>query len=68
MSQSSLVKECETFRESVMLSINNLDITEEQKQQFVLSHQAFYLQLLQQLIEQNNTTEQVYPLAEIVNA
>lgn len=32
-----------------MLSINNLDINEQQKQVFLLNFQAFYLQMLQQL-------------------
>lgn len=49
MSQSNLVAQCETFRQSVMLSINNLDINEQQKQVFLLNFQAFYLQMLQQL-------------------
>jgi hypothetical protein len=67
MSQPSLIQECETFRQSVMLSINNLEISEEQKQLFVLSHQAFYMQLLQQLTQQKNTAEESHALAEIVN-
>jgi hypothetical protein len=68
MPQPSLVKECETFRETVMLGINNLDISEAQKQVFLLSHQSFYMQLLQQLCQQNNTTaEDSHALAEIVN-
>jgi hypothetical protein len=67
MSQPSLVTQCETFRQSVMLSINSLEITEEQKQVFLLSHQSFYMQLLQQLFEQNDTEETSHALAEIVN-
>ncbi len=57
MSQSNLVAQCETFRQSVMLSINNLDISEQQKQVFLLNFQAFYLQMLQQLSSNIQTIE-----------
>jgi hypothetical protein len=67
MQQSSLVKECENYRRNVMLSIDNLDITEEQKQLFLMNHQAFYLQLLQKLFRTSESTDNSITLAEIVN-
>lgn len=57
MANPNLVGECETFRQSVMLSINNLDISEQQKQVFLLNFQAFYLQMLQQLSSNIQTIE-----------
>lgn len=57
MTNPNLVGECETFRQSVMLSINNLDISEQQKQVFLLNFQAFYLQMLQQLSSNIQTIE-----------
>jgi hypothetical protein len=67
MSQNNLVQECETFRQSVMLSINNLDISEEQKQVFLVSHQLFYMQMLRQLIEKKNTMGESDALTEIID-
>jgi hypothetical protein len=67
MSQNSLVQDCETFRQSVMLSINNLDVDEEQKQVFLMSHQLFYMQLLKQLLDKKNTVSESHSIVEIVN-
>jgi hypothetical protein len=67
MSQNSLVQDCETFRQSVMLSINNLDVDEEQKQVFLMSHQLFYMQLLKQLLDKKNTASESHSIVEIVN-
>lgn len=49
MHETDLTKECEVFRQSVMLSINSLNITQRQKQKFLLVFQGFYLQLLNTL-------------------
>ncbi len=50
-----------------MLAIDNLEITEYQKQMFLINHQAFYLQLLQELSRNSDTPENITALAEIVN-
>ncbi len=49
MTQAELVPQCETFRQSVMASINQMPITPSQKHLFSLKLQTFYLQMLQEL-------------------
>lgn len=63
MKDSSLIEQYENFRSYMVAAINNLEIDERQKQIFMMSMQAFYLQMLQQLPNnpQKNSGEIIYP-------
>jgi hypothetical protein len=67
MANNNLVEQCESFRKNVMLSIDSLEISEAQKQLFLLNFQGFYLQMLQQMFRDNSLIEAAGTLAEIVN-
>jgi hypothetical protein len=67
MPQPNMVKEAEIFRHSVMTAIDNLQVSDQQKQVFILNFQGLYLEMLPELFQANNTTESSIALAEIVN-